>query len=143
MNFLKYLQEEFIGAAPTFGEDTVDVYVNPTSNDFREISKSKVSELRFIADPESKQLFVFDSYQCTHSVVIRYLLKKKIIHDRQIYCGYCDIRRFELKGKSHIYAESGDIRDLFNNDKYMKWFETWIPGPYKIIGDNLYFWSMK
>lgn len=47
-----------------------DIFINPTSSDYQELTKLKVNEVRFIADDRSKKLFISDSGKSLHHQMV-------------------------------------------------------------------------
>ena len=60
MKFLNHLQEEHLAYVNVRAKQGMDLYVNPTSNEIRELYKQGVKQVRFIAEPDSSKLFIFD-----------------------------------------------------------------------------------
>lgn len=51
----------------------VTIYENPTSSDLRELYKSSVKEVRFLANAETRKLYIWDSYLAIHDDVRKIL----------------------------------------------------------------------
>jgi len=74
MKFLNYLQEEYIDLYKNWSGG-VEVYINPTTDDLKELRKA--DELRFTAEASTKNLFVWDASRCNHADMMDYLVKRK------------------------------------------------------------------
>jgi hypothetical protein len=123
MKFLDFLNEDYCCLM-----GNVEIYVNPTSDDFKSNIKGRRSrlkidppggkEFRFVADCRTEKLFIWDSYMANHYEVIKYLIQKRFISKE-----YITLRNYyyisldlisglaELQGKKLIMFDSDELYD--------------------------------
>jgi len=137
MRYSQYLNEEHVTYVNIRAKLGMDLYVNPTSDELRELYKQGIKQVRFIADPDSSQLFVFDALPVLHDVMIAYLMKNDYIKNNKVFCGVCDIVGGKLRGVGTAYANTGGSYKLINN---IEWFKKYIPTDFTEAGfSNLIF----
>jgi hypothetical protein len=81
MRLERYLSEKYIGIYPRmkgyFDDERLPMYMNPTSQDMKMF---QLNGMRFIADGDKKNVFVWDEEVEIHYVMFKYLVKKGYIH---------------------------------------------------------------
>ena len=120
-------------------KDIIPIYKNPTKQDIINLKKSGLIEnhLRFCAVLETKELFIWSGWGATHTEVIEYLIKTRILKKEiqsddldYVFCGECDI----ISGKLSLSQNKGNdtyfdltINKLIKNDYNGKYY---LPLPY-------------
>lgn len=81
MRLSKYLSEKYIGSYlemnDHFDDERLPMYVNPTPQDMKMF---QLNGMRFIADGNKKNVFVWDEEVEIHYVMFKHLVKKGFIH---------------------------------------------------------------
>jgi len=132
MKFIQYLQEEYLTTMPLHtGRKGLEIYIDPTKSDLIRIYKGRIKQLRFIADPKYKKLFVFDAGMALHSWVENHLVKTDNLKNKDVVCGFCNIDGGRLVGVGTAYFTGTDIEDFINN---IEWFTKFIPTKFDIVG---------
>lgn len=70
------LSEDWYGAIKlpaNFGSGNVDIYSNPGSSDYKEMSKSRIKDIRFLAVDNTKTIYMWDSIKAIHKEVASFL----------------------------------------------------------------------
>lgn len=119
------LSEDWFSSTKVFGFP-VDIYVNPNSSDFRELSKSIKGQkkgIRWVVNlrPPSK-VYIADSFSLTHEYMLKVI--NRYSADR-IILGYGQI----VNNKIEFYKYPGAITVIGGNGK-SDWasVEKYIPG---------------
>lgn len=112
----------------------VIIYKNPTNQDFVDLNISarsgeakKLEMIRFIADDDTKNIYIWDGYYATHSDIAHYVLGDKKINDPGIICGIADSTRQINNAnslrfiKSDLKKSRGYINDISWIRKYLHW----------------------
>ncbi len=113
MRLKNYLKEKYIGSYTKvkeyFEDERLAVYVNP---DARDMQQFKLNGMRFIADPNKRNLYVWDEEIEIHASMLKYLIGKGLIPITEKYLsGSLLIGSCEVRGSKMI------ITDIFGNEK--------------------------
>jgi hypothetical protein len=124
MRLKKYLKEKYIGsylpAGETFEDERLAIYVNP---DARDMQQFKLNGMRFIADPNKKNLYVWDEEVEIHSFMLKHLIKKGLIPITERYlAGTLMVGSCEVRGSKMVITDTFGDKKLDDSwawlDKY-------------------------
>ena len=63
------ISEDWFNRGDWASKDT-DIYINPTSSDYRELNKNKIKILRFIIDQPTKTVYVANAWNSVHGEIV-------------------------------------------------------------------------
>lgn len=72
------LSEDWFKSIKTSME-VVDIYVNPSSSDYLELNKRGIRQIRFLADADSKEVYIADAMSLTHDQIALKLNKPRVV----------------------------------------------------------------
>lgn len=112
-------EDWFKSGKGTYGSDFT-IYVNPTSSDYKELSKAGVKFVRFVADSKSQKVYVVDDKTLLH-----YDLEK---------FAHVDPSGIVLEGYAALYngkivmshSDSLRIENLYDPYELTGYYQTWI-----------------
>lgn len=70
---IKISEDWFGSIKANLGSSIVDIYSNPGSGDYREMSKAGIKNIRFLAVDNIKTIYVWDSIKAIHKEVANFL----------------------------------------------------------------------
>jgi hypothetical protein len=138
------LLEDYLDSV-NYGGRNVQVFVNPTFDDYKELNAKKV---RFIADAKSKKIYVWNAYFAIHNA-IAYKIGLEPRMDVDLFSGESDYynNKLYMKESSRLRGyvknvKQGNARPLehqylvnFFNQNW-SWLDKYIDGAVQYINDN-------
>lgn len=116
------LSEEYFTSKSING-DAVVLYVNPTAEDFTELYKDGVREIRWIADAKNKKVYVFDARLAIHQEALRVFFNIdwfNIFLNKSNQYFYLFLGGAKLFNKTSCGSpESAEVDYLFTHPRYI------------------------
>ncbi|HRR49286.1 MAG TPA: hypothetical protein P5293_04965 [Bacteroidales bacterium] len=113
MRLKNYLKEKYIGSYTKFSEyfedERLAIYVNP---DARDMQQFKLNGMRFIADPNKRNLYVWDEEIEIHTLMLKYLIRNGFIPITEKY-----LSGSLLMGSCEVRGSKMVITDIFGSKK--------------------------
>lgn len=77
-NLIIKISENWFKSVKTSME-IVDIYINPTSSDYLELNKRGIRQIRFLADADTREVYIADAMSLTHDQIALKLNKPKVV----------------------------------------------------------------
>lgn len=147
MKFENYLNEKFFNAF-NYGGTTIEIFVNPTKREMREVFKgaSEWVSVGFICDLIDDKVYFFLRDTIIHQNAFDHIKPgKKLYKDSrwltgefQVYNGVIDDINFN---SMEYFSDPQTIKEMLDSD--WSYFDKWLPNLNKTIHDEFRTWKNK